>query len=176
MKEACELVKNAVRSLGIEHGAFHCECMVSDTGVQLIELGARGGGGHIFGQIVEVVSGICMPQALVQILLGGDTRIEPLRQHGACYRFFAPPQGVFRAVSGLQKARSMPGVLDVGFSMAPGQLVEAIKGDASRPGFIVTTGSDRAEAIKRADLALSCITYEVTQTSDAINGGTSHAH
>jgi len=156
---ADEVVARAALALGIENGAFHCECMINEHGVHLIEMGARGGGGHIFGQIVEAVSGVCMPQALVKILLGMDVDIRPRYQHGACYKFFAPPAGIFREAQGIDQAKKMTGILDFGFSLLPGTLVEAIGGDADRPGFVVAAGSNREQAIARADQAIAAIRY-----------------
>jgi biotin carboxylase len=161
LESADNLVSKAVLALGVENGAFHCECMVNNEGVYLVELGARGGGGHIFGQIVEAVSGICMPQALVRILLGDAVDIAPRYQRGACYRFFAPPSGVFRSVRGVEEARSLPGIMDFGFSMEPGTVVGPIAGDADRPGFVVATGATREEAVATAERALGLVSYVV---------------
>ena len=161
-------VKKAVTALGLTHGPFHAECLLNDEGVWLVELGARGGGSHIFGQIVEAVSGVCMPVALVKLLLGQNVDIRPRFRRGACYRFFAPPPGVFQAISGLDAARRQPGILDLDFAMQPGTLVESIAGDADRPGFVVARDATREEARTNADRALACISFVVRSPSPAI--------
>ena len=159
LRRASEVVSAAVQALGIENGAFHCECMVNDEDVYLVEMGGRPGGGHIFGQIVEASSGICMPQALALLFLGDDPDIRPKYQRGACYKFFAPPSGVFRGVSGVAEAAQLPGILDFGFHMDPGTIVSAIAGDADRPGYAVAGGSTREEAIANADRAIASVRY-----------------
>lgn len=164
LKLADAVVQKAVTSLGIENAAFHCECIVNDQGIYLIELGARGGGGHIFGQIVEAVSGVCMPQALAGILLGENIDIAPKSARGACYKFFAPPKGVFQGATGVDEAKHMPGILDFGFTMAPGTVVGDIGGDADRPGYVVATGVSREEAIANADAAIGRIQYSVSRS------------
>ncbi len=156
---ARETVKGAVQALGLENGAFHCECMVNDRGVWLIELGARGGGGHIFGQIVEAVSGVCMPDALVKVILGKPVPLKEGPQKGACYRFFTPPAGFFERVEGIEEARKMRGVLDLGFSLLPGTRVVPVEADAARPGYAVTTGGTRQEAMANADRAISALRF-----------------
>ncbi len=160
---ADETVTEAARALGIENGAFHCECMINEHGVFLLEMGGRPGGGHIFSQIVEAVSGVCMPQALVRILLGERVDITPRYQRGACYKFFTPPPGIFQGASGVEEARQTSGILDFGFSMQPGTVVEAITGDADRPGFAVSTGATREEAIANADRAIGMVRYIMGQ-------------
>jgi biotin carboxylase len=159
LQQSTEVVTKAAHALAIGNGAFHCECMVNDAGVFLLEMGGRPGGGHIFGQIVEAASGICMPQALARLLLGDDPDIRPVYHRGACYKFFAPPPGVFREACGVSEAPRFPGVLDFGFHMRPGTIVSAIAGDADRPGFAVTTGNTREEAIECADRAIASIRY-----------------
>jgi biotin carboxylase len=159
LRRASEVVGKAVQALGIENGAFHCECMVNDTDVFLLEMGGRPGGGHIFGQIVEAASGVCMPQALARLLLGDDPDIRPVRHRGACYKFFAPPAGVFGQALGIAEASRLPGVLDLGFHMSPGTIVAPIAGDADRPGYAVATGDTREEAIENADRAIASIQW-----------------
>lgn len=161
LQQATEVISRATRALGLEDSAFHCECMVNDAGVFLLEMGGRPGGGHIFGQIVEASSGICMPQALALLLFGEDPDIHPKYQRGACYKFFAPPPGVFREVSGVADAVHLPGILDFGFQMKPGTIVSAIAGDADRPGYAVATGATREEAISNADRAISSLRFDV---------------
>lgn len=163
IRRADVIIAQAVEALGIRDGAFHAEVMVRGEDVLLVEMGARPGGGHIFGQIVEAASGVCMPHALTQILLGEIADIRPKHQRGAVYRFFAPPPGEFVAVGGIEEARRMPGVLDLGFHMEPGTLVGAIAGDADRPGYIVTGGATRADAMRIADEAIASLHFRVRQ-------------
>jgi biotin carboxylase len=159
LRRACDVVSQATKALGIRNGAFHCECMVNDAEVFLLEMGARPGGGHIFGQVVEAASGVCMPQALALLLLGDDIDIRPKYRRGACYKFFTPPSGVFREAFGVSEASRLPGILDFGFNMNPGTLVSPIAGDADRPGYAVSTGASREEAMLNADCAIASIRY-----------------
>lgn len=155
------LMAQAIQALGVNNAAFHAEVMVRDEAVYLVEMGARPGGGHIFGQIVEAASGVVMPQALTQILLGEATDITAKHQRGACYRFFAPQPGIFISAIGVEEARALEGVLDFGFDMNRGTVVHPIEGDADRPGYCVTTGTSRAEAMQIADEAVATMRYEM---------------
>jgi biotin carboxylase len=161
LDRATEVVTKAAQALGIENGSFHCECMVTETEVFLLEMAVRPGGGHIFGQIVEASSGVCMPQILVRLLLGEDPDIRPRYQRGACYKFFSPPPGVFQRATGVEEARQLPGILDFGFHMRPGTSVSSIAGDADRPGYAVATAETRDEAIENANRAIASVKYIV---------------
>lgn len=156
-----ELFVKAAQALDLNNCALHCEMRVKNDEPYLIEMAARPGGGHIFGQIVEAVSGISMPQALTNILL--DTEFEKYAkyQHGAVYRFFTPPLGIFMGVDGIDEARSLAGVLDFGFHMEIGTKVEPYADGASRPGYCVTTAETRAEAIAIAEKAIATLRYQM---------------
>lgn len=157
------LVNDAVRCLGLTHSATHTECIVTPTGEPfLVELGARGGGGHIFSDIVALVSGVDMPCALADILCGDKPDIRPKRQTGACYRFFNPQPGVLQAVIGLEQAATLPGVVDIGMLKRPGELVGQLLNSFGRTGYVVTSGHDRKEAIERASLVERMVQFVVT--------------
>lgn len=165
-----EVVGRAIGALGIARGAFDAECMVDEGRVTLIELNPRPGGGHIFGQIVETVSGVCMPLAYAKVMLGQPVSIAPPWRRGACYRFFAPPPGVFRGVSGLEAARASDGVLDVGFHLTPGTRIQPVAADADRPGFVLASGADAREADANAARALAKIAFTMSDDRDARDG------
>jgi biotin carboxylase len=165
LAQSDELIRNAAKALGLDNCAIHAEAMLLDETVYLVEMGARGGGGHIFGQIVEAASGVCMPQALIKILLGEKTDIQPKFQRGAVYRFFAPPKGIFVSAEGVEEARKLEGVLDLGFQMEVGRVVGAIEGDADRPGYCVTTAASREEAMAIADKAVGMMRYTMAEPS-----------
>ena len=162
LQEIDELVSKAGRALGFVAGALHAECMVTPEGVKMIEMAGRPGGGHIFGAIVESVSGVSMPQALTQILL--DENIDPSAkfQRGACYKFFNAPQGIFQSVEHLQEAKALKGVIDMGFQMTSGTFVNTMDHGANRPGFIVTEGVDRSEAVGVANSAFNTLKFHMT--------------
>ena len=161
LNEIDELVAKAGQAMGFESGALHAECMVTPEGVKMIEMAGRPGGGHIFGAIVEAVSGVSMPQALTQILLGEDMDPSARFHRGACYKFFNAPEGVFQGIEKLDEAFRMPGIIDLGFTMAEGTVVRTMDHGANRPGYIVTEGNNRAEAIGRAEAAFAALKFNM---------------
>ncbi len=162
LNEIDMLVASAGKAMGFVSGALHAECMVTSTGVKMIEMAGRPGGGHIFGAIVEAVSGVSMPQALTQILLGEEVDPSAKFHRGAVYKFFNAPKGIFQSVENLEKAMKMEGVIDMGFHMAPGTNVATMDHGANRPGFIVTQGNNREDAIRNADAARNALTFHMS--------------
>lgn len=162
MASVQELVHAAVRAIGLRDCATHTEVIVNrQDRPYLVELGARGGGGHIFSTIVEAVSGVNMPMALAQILTGEQPDWQPSRSRGAAYRFFTPEPGRIAAINGIDQARRVEGVLDLGFVKTVGQRVGSLDNSLERAGFVVTTGTDRSSACNAADLVESIVQVDM---------------
>lgn len=147
-----EVVHESVRCLGLTHSATHTELIITPNGDPvLVEMGARGGGGHVFSDIVGLVSGVNMPLALAEILCGGHPDLSRVKQRGACYRFFNPQQGILREVRGLETAAALPGVVDIGMFKRPGDRVGLLPNSLERAGYVVTRGQDRKDAWETAN-------------------------
>jgi len=110
--EVHALARAAVSSLGLTDGPGHVELIVTADGPRLVEMGARGGGGHVFSTIVEAVSGVPMVRESARVLAGDEPDLVPKHERGCVYRLFVPQGGVIRAIRGVEEARAMPGVLD----------------------------------------------------------------
>jgi biotin carboxylase len=159
IQEARRVVSEAALALGVRNAAIHCECMINNQGVFLVEMAARPGGGSIFTHIAEAVSGISMPLALVDVIRGRPVDATPRFQRGGCYRFIFPPKGVFLKAEGLEEARRSPGVLDFGFNLAPGTVFDAADNDTARPGFVASGGANRDEAVNHAIQAIDKVRF-----------------
>ena len=159
--EARRVIAGATEALGLRTGAFHCELMRVGDRVFLIELGARGGGGHLFGMITEAGSGVPAPPTLAALMLGRPADIRPLRRRGVCYHFFSAPEGVVTAIDGVDEARSVPGVLDFGVQIKVGMAGGEVAMDASRHGYCVAGGDSRDEAVAAARAAIARVRFSV---------------
>lgn len=161
LKQVRDLVTAAVQAIGVQTGMAHTEVIVASNGPKLVELGARGGGGHIFHTIIEAVSGFNAPVHTARILTGMPVSMPELTSNGAVYRFFTPPRGVLRGVRNLEVAARLEGVLDLGLTKNIGDLVGDFENSLQRTGFLVTRGQSREAAIAVADRAESLVEFIV---------------
>jgi biotin carboxylase len=162
MQDVNNLVDAAVHALGITHSATHTEVILTpDEKPYLVEMGGRGGGGHIFSTIVEATSGLNMPALLARILSGETPEVRQKYSRGACYRFFNPPAGRLCEIKYLEEAACLPGVLDIGVVKKPGDIVGYLPNSLSRVGYVVTTGQNRQEAWERANLVEETVQFVV---------------
>jgi len=155
------IARAAVTSLGITDGPAHAELIVGQDGPVLVELGARGGGGHVFSTVIEAVSGVDAVRESARVLAGDEPDLR-VRQRGGCvYRLLSPVNGVVRAIHGLEAARELPGVLAVGVTRKPGDVLGDLVDSLQRSGFAVVAGNDRAEAIRRADEVERTVVFDL---------------
>lgn len=156
------LVKKAVLTLGITNGASHTEVIVQKNGEpKLLELGARGGGGHIFHTIVKESRGINYAQEFAKILCREKPNLKITKNKGVVYRFFNPPIGIIEDIKVPGNVFDLPFVVDFGITAKIGQKFEGLKDSMHRVGFVVTRGNDREEAIKNADYVESLFEFIV---------------
>ena len=154
------LVRDALTSLGITGGIAHTEVIVNNLGVPyLVETGARGGGGHIFHTIIEIVSGIKAPLLQAKWLTSSNINIDDVKENGCCYRFFNPEHGILKGVENVNVASQIDGVVDMGIIKKIGDEVGNLENSLHRAGFVVTRGETREDAIFIADEVEKTISF-----------------
>ncbi|MBA7716703.1 hypothetical protein ES703_125779 [subsurface metagenome] len=138
----------AVGAIGVTLGPTHAEAIHNEEGPFIIDIGARGGGGHIFSLIVNHVSGINAVQESVKIYLGEQPgNLKPQVQRGAVYRFFQCfKAGKVKQIRGVLEAKKMKNVADLEIQVEPGQILQPLKTSTQRIGFAVITADTREEA------------------------------
>lgn len=157
-----ELAQRCVPALGINDSPFHLEGFVSGNRAVPIECGARGGGGHIFSDIVEQVSGVPFVAAAAGLLVGTRPALpaEPGKK-GACYRFLFPPEGTFISVPNAPDFAKDSGVIDLCIPLKPGDSVREPENGVLRQGYLVTRGPDRDAAVASADRIESALQWNI---------------
>jgi biotin carboxylase len=162
LERVSAVVRRAVAAVGVADGMAHTEVMVTGAGDPvLIELGARGGGGHIFHTIIECVSGVDAPVETARVLTRQPVTLPPIQRRGSVYRFFDVPKGILRGYRHLDQARELPGVIDVDIHKTPGTLVGDLRDSMYRVGYIVTAAATRDEAVAIADRVEALVEIDV---------------
>lgn len=153
------LTKKALTALGIDSGPSHSEILMTKDGPVLVEIAARGGGYGVFSDIIELVSGVDIVKESITIALGSKPDIYAKYQKAATLRFFTPGEGKIAAIVGVEQARALPGVRIVSIALKPGDSIDRIVSDGTRPGYVITYGDTRQEAIARANAVEQTIKF-----------------
>jgi hypothetical protein len=148
-----ETVASAIRILGLRHGPVHAECRVNDQGIYVLEVAARPIGGLCSKAIrFSAVDGslASLEEVLLRHALGeridGYDRIN--RATGVMM-IPIPRRGIYRGVSGVEKARRIAGIDDVIITAKPDSTLVPLPEGRSYLGFIFAT-SDAPASVEEA--------------------------
>jgi len=160
--EAAKAIADAavagVKALGIDWAAAHAEVKLTSRGPVLMEIGARLGGDFITTELVPRSTGIDMVEGAINLALGRVPDLRPRHApQGASIRYLTPKGGKVVGLSGVEKAKAMPGVKIVVVDVGPGDQVPELKSSLCRIGHVIAEGATAAEAIANAEAARDTI-------------------
>lgn len=142
-----DLAMRAALCVGIENGPAHVEIILTKDGPKMVELGARMGGDCITTHLVPLSTGIDMVGNTINIALGEEPDLEQKLWGGSAIRYFRAPHGVIREISGVEKAKAIPGVKEITFVKQVGDTVGDIGSSTDRVGFVIAQADTAEEAV-----------------------------
>ncbi len=80
---------------------------------------------------------------------------------GAAIRFLQPLPGIFKSVEGVDEARGISGVIEVGFMKKIGEVIPELSNGLDRVGYVITQGNTREEAVRLCGQAVKKIKFEM---------------
>ena len=135
-KELEELNIEMVTEMGLPFGMSHAEYKYMDGKNYLIEIAARGGGTKISSDIVPFMSGVNSNAKYINMLLGKQEHcnIQHDMSKYSVLGFLDFREGHVTRISGMDRARQVPGVLEVALHFKEGDQIYAAQDDRSRVG------------------------------------------
>ena len=169
---AIDVASAAAAAIGVASGPTYTQVLLGPDGsVRIGELAARLGGGHD-AELCRAVLGVDLNGAALGAALGRDIHsydLAPAAQvGGGCIRFLVAPVGALRDVTGLERAFAIGGVKGIRIYRRRGHEFGALVRGADRAGAILAVGSDRGEALRRADRAAELIRFETAPVDAAL--------
>lgn len=155
-RAVAETVTGCLDAIGLTVGPAHTEVVLGTDGVTVIETHTRPGGGRI-PLITELVTGHDQYELAVRAVCGLSLPDSISPSGTAGVRFFSGDPGVVTTVTGLDVARRLKGVVEVGLELARGEAIRAWQNNLDRAGFVVCEGRSHGEVEERLDRAVSAI-------------------
>lgn len=153
-----------IKEMGLSFGLTHAEYKYYKGGFYLIEVAARGGGTRISSDIVPLMSNINSNELVIRMALGEEIEsIYPMHNEKfVALDFFEFESGTVKSISGVEKARAIEGVIDIGLSVKKGDSISPASDDRSRHGFAITFSQDYCglKALKEKINQVIEISYE----------------
>ncbi|MEI2436128.1 ATP-grasp domain-containing protein [Priestia megaterium] len=155
--EIANLVKNAIRVLGIKEGPTHTEVIVTKQGPKVVEVGARLGGDNITTHLVPYATGVDMVEACIEIALGNKPMLNQSTRKASAIRYFKAKEGKIKDIIGVDDAKRTSEVRNIVFTKQIGDKVNDIKSSNDRIGFVITQHEVVQSAIEICEEAVSKI-------------------
>jgi hypothetical protein len=127
--KVAEIVRNSelvVRTLGLDHCAFHLECKLGAEGFRVVEVAARAGGDYITSHLIPLSTGIDFYGDTIRVATGDEPCSEPGESLHAGVRFpLARSEGQLVGSRDLDAVLRPPEVEHVILEQAPGETIRA---------------------------------------------------
>jgi len=147
----------ALRALGLGWGAAHVELRLTAAGPRIVEVNPRLAGGMIPRMVHEAL-GIDLIFHVVAKAAGQAKSPQPTAAGTASIRFLvARANGRLVEIGGVDAARAVPGVVEVGITREPGQDVVLRHSFQDRLGYVIASAADGSVAARAADEGLLAI-------------------
>ena len=145
-------------------GSSCTEMIVTEEGPKIVEIGVRLAADFMTTKMVPLSNGVDMPGAVIKIALGEDIDVTPTREAGSCIRYFMKERvGKIVEIKGVEEARKVPGVVQVGVLKKVGDTAVPLRKSADRLAFVLTQGATNAEAVAAAEKAVGLIDFVVEE-------------
>ncbi|HKE15147.1 MAG TPA: ATP-grasp domain-containing protein [Kofleriaceae bacterium] len=159
-----DALARAARAVGLRDCLLHADVIVDGSGgPHVIELAGRPSGFHIASRMIPAAIDVSPMREMIAHLLGDRPALAPRCRRGSVLRMLHAEAGTLRAVSGIEEAAAMPGVVACETYLGRGDVIHPpVDGRTGfRCGYLLTAGADRAEAEDRWQAAASRIRWEM---------------
>ena len=138
-----DYVSAGAAALGLTCGVFHAEVRIGPSGPRLMEIAARLPGDQIC-TLIHLASGVDLPSVFIDCQLGAAPPAgHPPAARFAGIRFLTRPGLTrFETVTGLEKARELPGFVTAQLLYPPGSDLPAAEDFSSRLGWLIYQSQD----------------------------------
>jgi biotin carboxylase len=158
-----------VHALGLRDGIAYPQVIWGDDGVaRLIEVAARIPAGQM-DSVARYGVGVDLIEIAVRQALGEevpDELVQAKMQQPMAISFLTAepgplPTGRLVNVSGLDRVRAFPGVVEADLYFQEGETIRPVQVDGDRRGYVIAVGATNVEAVERAEAAARLLDVEV---------------
>lgn len=151
-----QLVRSALKAVGIDHGIAHTEVKLTAEGPRIVEINPRTAGNYIV-ELIGRVTGVDMLQSFVELSLGLEPDIKPLDNGvaSAAVMFLVPPAGgTIAQIEGVESLAADEHVVRYRIEACSGKTVAAPIDNACYLGHVIAEDEKGLNARQYAEAAL----------------------
>lgn len=147
-REIINVAKKAIKAIGIEMGPVHIEIMITKNGPIPVELAARGPGFKVFTDILPMITGIDILEALIKVSLGEEPNLVHKRNLASVIKFFDASEGVVKEIIGIDEIKKIDGIYEIDIYVKVGDRVKVLTCGSDRIGHVISLAESRDKAIE----------------------------
>lgn len=159
-KRLVRTVETAINLIGLTQGSIHAEVRLKDEQFYLIDLAARSIGG-LCSYALELYLGVSIEELMIQELLGGTAKIEPICPSAGVMMIPIPRAGKLIHVSGLETAQQIEFIDKIKISMHRGEEVIPLPEGNRYLGFIFARGPSYQQVEQALRDAFNRLEFEI---------------
>lgn len=153
-----EVVKKAIKTLGIDFGAVNMDVLVTKNGrICIVDIGARMGGNLIGSHLIPLGTGIDYMENLLRAAIGESVSLKAKRPSiNTVTRLLALKPGKVVDLPNIKEIKQKCQV-EIYHNLKKGSLIREYHNNLDGCGYIVSTSSDINKAVKMAEKARDLI-------------------
>ena len=169
LEESERVATYGVKALGLDEGIAFPQLIATPGGdVVMVECAARIPGGQM-ADLVRHAVGIDLVDVQLRLALGKplpDELVQPRFKQPLAIRFLTAEPGPLPAgrvirIGSLEKVLAFPGVVQAETYLQVGEVIQPVRLDADRRGYVIAIADTNVEALERAEAASRLVDVEV---------------
>ncbi len=167
IEQACEVMKQGIRALGIDIGAAKGDIKITENGPMIGELAARLSGGFMSAYTYPLSTGVDLMRAMIEVSLGQEPgNLEPVKNLVAIERAIIPKPGIVKKITGLEDALTVNGVEEIFINVKEGDKIIPPRSNVEKAGHIIATGNTLEEAEESYKKCIDLLRIETIEESE----------
>jgi len=161
-KKVEEVVKAAIKAIGIDNSATHTEIKLTNYGPVIVEIGARGGGDFIASYLTLTSTGVSMDKAIVQVAMNRQPDLDSTEKFYSYIKYLELPLGkkVIR-IDEWQDMLKAEAIVFTNIAIKAGDVIEKITESKKRPGFVIVKGTSRDDVINKGEYYINLLKKKI---------------
>ncbi len=167
IKNACDVMKKGIRALGIENGFAKGDIKITSEGARIGELAARLSGGFMSTYTYPLSSGVDLIKAAIELSMGQEPgNLEPVYNKISIERAIILEPGTVKKITGLEKARQVPGIAKIFLNVKPGDHVVKPRSNVEKAGNIIAVAETLKDAEHAINLCRDLLKFEISKEEE----------
>ncbi len=152
-----------VKAVGVDFGPVKVDTTISTKGIQTVELTARLSGGFHCQYATPLAYGTDEITAVAKMALGERLDYELIRhkfERASVVQAKFPPPGKVKAISGIEKAKNLPGIHEVFVMCRLNDTILPYRNSTDRVAFVIADGETLEEARQNAKFGIDTLNIQ----------------